>query len=292
MITRDEDTLIRSLTRNWSTNGLVTGPGHDCAVLEAMPQGSLPVIKTDAVVEGVHFTSQAPARAVGHKAIARVLSDFAAAAATPRAALIALGLPTNVSFQRLRQIYRGLEATAQAHQVALAGGELTRSPVLWLAVSGYGYVLDNHQVRRSGARAGDLLVVTGRLGNTQKRHHLNFTPRLAEGQWLGTHRFATSMMDLSDGLGRDLPRLAAASRLSFVLHPENLPCRGQASPEQALNEGEDYELLFTVNPSDWPRLIQAWPFTTELTVIGAMRPAGEPPATSGLKLRGFDHFDS
>lgn len=292
MICRNEDELIRWLTQDWSTTGLVTGPGDDCAVLEALPQGDLPVIKTDAVVEGVHFTSDAPARAIGHKAIARVLSDFAAAGATPRAALIAVGLPREFPIRRLRQIYRGLEATAAAYAVTLAGGELTRSSIFWLTVSGYGHVPASRQVRRSGARACDLLVVTGELGATQRRHHLQFTPRLAEGQWLATHRLATSMMDLSDGLGRDLPRLAAASGLSFILHLDHLPLRKTATLDQALNQGEDYELLFTIKPSDWPKLNRTWPFSTPLTVIGAMRPADEPPETGGASLRGFDHFRS
>ncbi len=287
---RDEDSLIRTLTRDWPTAGLATGVGHDCAVIHAAPRGTLPVLKIDAVVEGIHFTPSAPAQAIGHKAIARVLSDFAAAAATPKAALIAIGLPPDFSENRLRQIYRGLETTAAAHRVALAGGELTRSPAFWMAVSGYGHVRPRHETRRSGAHSGDLIVITGQLGATQTVHHLTFVPRLAEGQWLGAHRIATSMMDLSDGLGRDLPRLAAASGLSFAIHPENLPCRRGATASQAINDGEDYELLFTIRPTAWNRLSRNWPFATPITVIGAMRPAGEPPSTGGIPFRGFDHF--
>lgn len=286
----DEDSLLRHLTRRWTPSNLVTGPGHDCAVLPPIPSNALPVIKTDAVVEGIHFHPQAPPANVGHKALARVLSDFAAAAATPCAALIALGLPSAFNLRRLDQIYRGLEKTAADHRVSLAGGELVRSDVFWIAISGFGHVTKRHHTRRSGAGPGDLLVVTGQLGATQARHHLTFRPRLAEGQWLGAHHFATSMMDLSDGLGRDLPRLARASGLSFVIHPENLPRRQRATLAQAVNDGEDYELLFTVRPQRWTQLIRAWPFDTPITIIGAMRPLNQRADTGGLPFSGFDHL--
>jgi thiamine-monophosphate kinase len=290
MTLHNEDDLVRWLTRRWPASPLPVGPGHDCAVLESLPPRAFPVIKTDALVENVHFTTQTPARKIGHKAIARVLSDFAAAGAFPTAALIALGLPQAVDRHRLDRIYQGLEETATAHRVTLAGGEITRSRDLWITLSGYGHA--SKLVRRSGAASGDWIVVTGALGATQKQHHYSFTPRLAEGQWLARNGGITSMMDVSDGLGKDLPRLARASGLSFAIQADSLPKRNGCSADQAINDGEDFELLFTLPPRRWKKLLAVWPFATPLTPIGTMLPAGQPPDHDGLRFTGFDHWSA
>jgi thiamine-monophosphate kinase len=142
-------------------------------------------------------------------------------------------------------------------------------------------------VLRSGAKAGDVIAVTGRLGGTQARKHLLFEPRLAEGRWLARKRFATAMMDLSDGLGADLPRLASASGTSFQVEAQKVPRSGSLAA--ALNDGEDYELLFTVPPTRAEKLKKEWPFATPLHLIGVM---GRPGAKSGFPTGtyGFDHF--
>jgi thiamine-monophosphate kinase len=146
-----------------------------------------------------------------------------------------------------------------------------------------------HPVLRSGARAGDLIFVTGRLGATRARHHLVFEPRLAEGQWLARHKLASSLMDLSDGLGADLPRLARASGVHFQLDPAAIPRARGATLPAAFNDGEDYELLFTTRPSRAKTLKKKWPFATPLHCIGVMGPRGKE-SREPLITHGFDHF--
>jgi len=131
--------------------------------------------------------------------------------------------------------------------------------------------------------------VTGALGGSRGGKHLLFTPRLAEGQWLAKKKFATALMDLSDGLGADLPRLAQASGVSFQLEAHSIPRSGRATLSAAINDGEDYELLFTVRPAHAEKLKKEWPFATPLHFIGVM---GRRGAKSGFPVGtyGFDHF--
>ncbi len=280
-----EKGLLRHLTSRWPTRGgiLSTGVGDDCAVLRVAGRDLL--FKTDIVVENAHFDHRTPPRLIGRKALARALSDIAAMGGTPLAAVVTLGIPVGESPRRLAAIYRGLESVARQHGVALVGGETTRAAQLFLNIALLGECRDSAPVLRSGARAGDLIYVTGRLGGTQARHHLIFTLRLAEGRWLARNRCATAMMDLSDGLGADLPRLAEASSLGFALDPEAIPRRRGATLTAAINDGEDYELLFTVPPARAAWLKKKWPFATPLHCMGIMR---KGPSTA--LAHGFDHF--
>jgi thiamine-monophosphate kinase len=286
-----EDGLLRLLTGSWKNMGtrILTGVGDDCAVLRGDKPNHFLLFKTDAVVEGVHFTPRASPEAIGHKALARALSDLAAMGAAPLAAVITLGLPANESPRRLRSIYRGLERTAKKYGVALVGGETSRAAQLFLNIALLGECRGYRPVLRSGARAGDLLFVTGRLGATQARRHLHFEPRLAEGRWLAQKKFATSLMDLSDGLGADLPRLARASGLAFALDAAAIPRARGADLRAALNDGEDYELLFTVRPARAKILKKIWPFATPLHCMGVMRPLRQGSAGPHF-AHGFDHF--
>jgi thiamine-monophosphate kinase len=285
-----EEGLLRLLTSRWKTDARVlTGVGDDCAVLRGEGRNHYLLFKTDAVVEGVHFTKQTPPGLIGRKALARALSDLAAMGATPLAGVITLGVPAGEAVSRLNAIYRGMEALAKKYRLNLVGGETTRATELFLNVALIGECRGYAPVLRSGARAGDLIFVTGRLGGTQKRHHLVFEPRLAEGQWLARHKLASAMMDLSDGLGADLPRLAEASKVSFHLDTGGIPRARRATLEQALNDGEDYELLFTSTPSHVKTLKKKWPFATPLHCIGVITSRGV--ISSGRVLaHGFDHF--
>ena len=275
--------LLHLLTRNWPRRGgtVRTGIGDDCAVLRLGGRDLL--FKTDIVVEGVHFSAQTPPRLIGRKALARALSDIAAMGGTPVAAVITLGLSANESPRRLAAIYRGMEALAREFKVALVGGETTRAAQLFLNVALLGE--GKAPVLRSTAKSGDLIYVTGRLGATQAKHHLVFTPRLAEGRWLAQKQLATAMMDLSDGLGADLPRLAKASGLGYAVDFDAIPRARGASVEAAIHDGEDYELLFTVAPGRAAWLKRNWPFCTPLHCMGIMR---NGPSTA--LSHGFDHF--
>ena len=270
--------------------GLRHGIGHDCAVL-ASPNRRLDlVLKTDAVVEGVHFLRSTPAPQVGRKALARALSDLAAAGATPRAALVTAGCPNQKSAARLQAVYRGLAKAARRWDVVIVGGETIRTRQLLLSVSLLGTVPRGQSPHRAGARSGHHLFVTGSLGGSWPRRHLTFTPRLREGRWLAHKKIPSAMMDLSDGLGADLPRLARASRIGFRILPEKLPLAPGATPQKAVSQGEDYELLFTVPAVKVPRLRKTWPFPTRLTEIGVCLPARAGFHSGDISLRGYDHL--
>jgi len=285
-----ENGLLHLLTRHWKTNPrrILTGVGDDCAVLRGEGKSHFLLFKTDVMVENVHFTRKASPEKIGHKALARALSDLAAMGARPLAAVITLGVPAGESPQRLRAIYRGLEKTAKKYAVDLVGGETTRAAQLFLNVALLGECRGYRPVLRSGARAGDLIFVTGRLGGTQAGRHLTFTPRLAEGEWLARRGFASALMDLSDGLGADLPRLAAASGAGFQLDESAIPRSRGATLQAALDDGEDYELLFTVRPSRAESLKKMWPFAAPLHCIGVMQ--SRRKTADALSAHGFDHF--
>jgi thiamine-monophosphate kinase len=286
-----ENGLLRRLTGHWKTDPaqVLTGVGDDCAVLRGEGKNHFLLFKTDAVVEGVHFTPREKPELIGRKALARALSDLAAMGASPVAAVVTLGVPKDESVLRLRAIYRGLERLAKKHAVNLVGGETTRARQLFLNVALLGECRGYRPVLRSGARAGDSIFVTGRLGATRAKHHLHFEPRLAEGQWLARHQFASALMDLSDGLGADLPRLARASGLFFQLDFAAIPRARGATLKAALNDGEDYELLFTANPANAKTLKKKWPFATPVHCIGVMGPRGGESRKSSF-VYGFDHF--
>lgn len=291
LATLGENGLLRLLTGHWKADPkrVLTGVGDDCAVLRGAGRNHFLLFKTDAVVEGVHFTARERPEWIGRKALARALSDLAAMGAVPLAAVVTLGVAKDESVARLRKIYRGLELLAKKHRVDLVGGETTRAKELFLNIALLGECRGYRPVLRSTARAGDFIFVTGRLGGTQARRHLVFEPRLAEGQWLARQGMATALMDLSDGLGADLPRLADASGVGFHLEPEKIPRAPGATISGAINDGEDYELLFTVKPAHAKTLKKKWPFATPLHCIGVMgRRGGKSRGSVGAY--GFDHF--
>jgi thiamine-monophosphate kinase len=286
-----ENGLLHLLTARWKTDPeqVLTGVGDDCAVLRGDVKNHFLLFKTDAVVEGVHFTPPEKPELIGRKALARALSDLAAMGASPLAAVITLGVPKSESVTRLRAIYRGIERLAKKYRINLVGGETTCAQQLFLNVALLGECRGYRPVLRSGAKAGDLLFVTGQLGATRARRHLIFEPRLPEGQWLARHKLASALMDLSDGLGADLPRLARASGLSFQLDFGAIPRAKGATLKAAINDGEDYELLFTVKPADAKTLKKKWPFATPVHCIGVMGARGRQSRKSSF-VYGFDHF--
>jgi thiamine-monophosphate kinase len=286
-----ENGLLRELTGRWKIDAkkVLAGVGDDCAVLRGEGKNVL-LFKTDAVVEGVHFRPREKPELIGRKALCRALSDLAAMGATPLAAVITLGVARHEFVRRLKGIYAGLTKAAKEYGVNLVGGETTRAKELFLNVALLGECRGYPPVLRSGAKPGDLIAITGRLGGTQSnRRHLLFTPRLAEGEWLARNQFATAMMDLSDGLGADLPRLAAASGGSFQLEARSIPRAPGASLAAAMGDGEDYELLFTVRPARAESLKKKWPFATPLHFIGVIGRRGAKSRGAGGTY-GFDHF--
>jgi thiamine-monophosphate kinase len=235
------------------------GAGDDCAIVEIPASKECVVLKTDCVVEGVHFVHGTNASDVGWKAMMRPLSDFAAASAVPQFALITLIVPQQTKVAWVRGLYRGLRRAASRFEVSIVGGETsdTSGPIA-VSVSVIGFVEKSQAASRRGGRLGDDLFVTGRLGGALKQKHLKFIPRIVESRWLTKNFSIHAMMDLSDGLGADLPRLAAASKVGFNIRLENLPLTRGATIDNAISEGEDYELLFAVSPRYRNRLELEW----------------------------------
>jgi len=308
----NEFELISRLTRSLPTNtSVVVGPGDDCAVLDVGLPDRLLLFKTDAVVEGVHFTPATAPEKIGHKALGRCLSDIAAMAGTPSAALVTIALPPNFDPGFVEAIYTGMNELARRHGVAIVGGETTSNPGgILLSVALLGFVPRGKSVLRSGAEAGDALFVTGELGGSLAGKHLEFEPRLAEARWLAQHFSVHAMLDISDGLAGDLRHLLTASRVGAELLSTSIPVSrearraAKAKPSAkpallaALTDGEDFELLFTVASRDAVPLLDAWRKQfpqIALTCIGRIK-AGEgitirdKQGVRPLTAHGYVHF--
>ena len=289
-----EDALIARLVGLVPRDPLpVAGPGDDCAVIDPGPLcDTLQLLKTDAVVGQVHFLPDTPARAVGWKAVARVVSDFAAMGGHPERFLVTVALSPDTEVVWVEELYRGIGDCLNAFGAVLAGGEtcsVAPGSAAVISLAATGRVRREHLVLRSTGRAGQSLLVTGLLGGSLQAKHLNFTPRLLESAWLVAHFKPAAMMDLSDGLARDLPRLAAASGCGFRLDEAALPLVPGCSIAQGVGDGEDYELLLAIEPQRVDALLAAWAGVfpcLPLTVIGSLLEPGD----SGLLTGGWDHF--
>ena len=289
-----EDRLVAELTRMLPSGADVrVGPGDDCAVIGKPRAARWQLLKTDVVIEGVHFTREDDPRRVGWKALCRALSDIAAMGGVPAHALVTLAVSPEEKVARVKALYAGLRRAAAKFDVAIVGGETSRSPgPLFLDIAISGWVERSCCILRSGGRPGDALYVTGRLGGSRAGRHLDFTPRLAEARWLVAHFRPSAMMDLSDGLAADLPRLAAASHCGFTLEEAKIPRTRGASLVQALGDGEDFELLFALAPQLGTKLETMWRAKfprLPLTRIGSLTASQLSTLNSQLP-RGFDHF--
>jgi len=270
-----EDRLLAQLLPKLSGDAsVVVGPGDDCAVVRGPIRDSLLLLKTDCIVEGIHFKVGSPPQSVGWKAMARPLSDFAAVSGVPRFALVTLIVPAKREIDWVKKLYRGLRKAANAFRVAIVGGETSNinGPTV-ISVSVSGVVEKNRWVGRNGAKAGDALFVTGRLGGSGRGKHLKFKPRIEEARWLTKNFVVHAMMDVSDGLGADLPRLAGASGLGFEIESPLVPRNPGCTLQQALGDGEDYELLFAVSRRVASNLQRRWRrrWRLELTRIGFLK---------------------
>jgi thiamine-monophosphate kinase len=288
-----EDRLLNQLLSRLSlAKAVAMGPGDDCAVVATHGRRKLLVLKTDCVVEGVHFSPATNALDVGWKAMMRPLSDFAATSAVPQFALITLIVPEQTAVAWVKQLYRGLRRASKRFDVSIVGGETSSTPgPIAISTSVVGFVESGRAVSRRGGKAGDDLFVTGRLGGALTQKHLQFIPRIVESRWLTENFSIHAMMDLSDGLGTDLPRLARASKIGFKIDTEKLPLTRGANVDDAISEGEDYELLFAISRRDRSRLQRGWARrfpNLPLTRIGSLN---RKSAIENRKLSGgYVHF--
>ena len=288
-----EDRLLARILPQLKQNSrVVTGAGDDCAVVKFRGAKEWLLLKSDCVVEGIHFVAGSSARAIGWKAMMRGLSDFAAMSGVPQFALITLVIAGKKQVMWVRDLYRGLNQAARYFGVAVVGGETsdTDGPTA-VVVSIAGFVEPDRCILRSGGKANDDIFVTGKLGGSIRRRHLNFVARIEEARWLTANFKVHAMMDLSDGLGADLPRLAHASRLAFWIDERALPISRGCTVQQAISDGEDYELLFAVSRRDRARLERMW--RRKFTKLG-LRRIGYLHQRSKIKhqtfLRGYVHF--
>lgn len=296
----DEPSLIRALQAAHPAPAGMLGIGDDCCVWT--PKGPT-CLSVDAIAEGRHFTADADPRLVGRKAAAAALSDLAAMGAVPVGAAVSLSCPGRWD---AAAIMAGLSAELARHACPLLGGDTTGADSLVIAVTVWGEgdpAAQGRLLRRDGGKPGDLLVVSGTLGGSLRSgRHLTPEPRLVEGRWLARHGFVHALMDLSDGLAADAPKLAEASGCGCLLLPEQVPVHDDVpqisdTVTSAMCDGEDYELLAAVEASQWPTLQLAWPFDEPLSVVGWLVPeAGawmedRQQRRVPLAMRGYEHRD-
>jgi thiamine-monophosphate kinase len=286
----------------WPRNSpIITGIGDDCAIYRARGSSEDLLFTTDLLIEGQHFlTSTHHASDIGHKALARGLSDIAAMGGEPKFCLLSLGLPKSITPKWIDTFYSGLLKLAETHKAFLAGGDLSRADHVVCDIVCAGALPRGKALLRSGARPRDEIYVSGTLGGSAmglatqrgaaRRRHLRPEPRVELGKYLRQRIHATAAMDLSDGLSIDLARLCQASRVSADL--DTIPVFPGATPEQALHGGEDYELLFTVRPGT---LVPHFFSDIPLTRIGTMLAGPKLGVLLNgwpLPALGHDHFRS
>ncbi|MAB59357.1 MAG: thiamine-monophosphate kinase [Verrucomicrobiales bacterium] len=289
-----EDSFIDLVTKKLiSGKDVIAAAGDDCAVIKNHSKDSYTLLKTDSIVEGIHYLTTDTPQAVGYKAMARSISDIAAMGGTPQYALVTLILNPKSKISYLQSIYRGLTKAASKFKISIVGGETTRAgknSTNSISISMTGTVPKNQCCFRTKGKPGQLLYVTGRLGGSLKGKHLKFTPRIKEANWLVKKFKPTAMMDLSDGLASDLPKLAKASNCGYEINLDALPKSRGSDIKSALSDGEDYELLFSISPQKSHALEKNWGncfSNLKLTQIGALRSSNiHSPKLEG----GWQHF--
>jgi thiamine-monophosphate kinase len=304
---------IRRLAQSSRNRAVVRGIGDDCAIMR-LGAGSDLLITTDLCIEDVHFRPNwHPARCVGHRCLARGLSDIAAMGGEPLACFLSLGLPARLPQKWANEFLRGLETLARKFGVQLAGGDISSAPAITADIVVAGRVPAGKALLRSGARPGDRIFVSGELGGSAATLHRLFSgkrvppsrsnrhfypqPRLELGRLLRERGLATAMIDLSDGLSVDLGHICQESGVGAMIDAAKIPVAKGATLEHALHGGEDYELLFTVPAKKQlpPRFAGI-----RLTEIGLIKKAGyyasaiqilgENRRLQPLEPRGWQHF--
>lgn len=289
-------------------NTVIKGIGDDCAVIRFSEEKHL-LLTIDMLIEGVHFSKirrggkiqDATPFQIGWKALGCGLSDIASMGGVAKYAVVSLGLPSKFSVEFVDGIYRGITTLGRRFGVSLIGGDTDSSNALVIDVAVLGFVEPNRLTLRSGAKVGDIICVTGTLGGSYKSgKHLKFIPRIKEARALVQNYKINSMIDLSDGLSSDLNHIATESKVGACIYRELVPVsKGVSSLDAALNEGEDFELLFTLPVAEARRLAANKPrgIKVPITQIGEIvnRKVGVKiidrlSKVKDLKLKGFSHF--
>jgi thiamine-monophosphate kinase len=280
------------------------GIGDDMARIQ-LGQDSSVLVTTDMLLDGVHFDlEKATVRQAGYKAMAVSLSDCAAMATVPIAAVVSVALPKGYGREKLKQLHAGITAVGQKFDCSLVGGDITSwsddKPFV-ISVAMLSRVAANKPVKRSGAKVGDSICVTGSLGGAISRKHLEFEPRVREAIKIAQMVTLNSMIDISDGLSSDLNRICKAGRVGAIVVAEQIPISDDAQKSKnplnsALNDGEDFELLFTLSNEDCRMLIKKWHGSIPITPIGEitdtkkMQIKMSDGVIKDLQAAGYDHL--
>ncbi|MFK7778543.1 MAG: thiamine-phosphate kinase [Gimesia sp.] len=269
---------IRNQCPDSHTN--LVGIGDDTAILQP-PRGNELLLATDMLMEGTHFTfPPATPELAGRKALAVNLSDIAAMAGVPHSALISLALPKTRGPEFAKSVMQGVIELAEEFQIQIIGGDTNSwDGPLVINVAIIGVAQSSRSIQRSGARPGDWIFVTGELGGSFDSHHLTFTPRVKEAAILRETVTIKSMIDISDGLTSDLHHILKESQVGALVNAKAIPISQRVSLDEspavrlqrALNDGEDFELLFTVSPEEGQLLLDQNPLNDKLTHIGEIR---------------------
>ncbi|MHC4507603.1 MAG: thiamine-phosphate kinase [Planctomycetota bacterium] len=299
----DEITAWFARRSTLSATEFPIGIGDDMAQIRL--GGESVFITTDMLLDGVHFDlREATLAQVGYKAMAVSLSDCAAMATIPVAAVVSVALPEGFGSEELKQLHSGITRAGDRFGCALVGGDITswKGKVPFAVnVAMLSRQAGNEPVQRSGAKVGDGICVTGLLGGSRAGRHLEFEPRVEEALKIAQMIKINSMIDISDGLSSDLNRLCKASRVGAMVNAEQLPISQEARKNieplsSALNDGEDFELLFTLSQEYCRRLLDGWSGSVPITQIGEITGAGKvrikmpDGRVCALRAGGYDHL--
>jgi len=297
---------MRRQRQGGDAKDVIAGIGDDMAVVRV--GGRKLLITTDVLLEGVHFDlERATPEQVGYKAMACSLSDCAAMAAVPFVAVAAVALPQTMTMGQAKQLYQGLQEAAEKYNCPIVGGDTTSwDKPLTIDVTMLAKVGATEPIPRSGAQIGDTILVTGELGGSLQGKHLRFSPRVNESQLLAQMVELHAMIDISDGLSIDLNHICCESKVAAEIDAQAIPVsqavRSSAEPlTAALSDGEDFELLFCVSPSDAEKLLREWPgrSSVRLSSVGRIIQAkGEQRlfirqadgTVEPLEVKGWEHF--